>query len=275
VAFAEIEQFIDTQVKFYSSGMYLRLAFAVAAHLEPEILIVDEVLAVGDAAFQKKCMGKMGEVSKEGRTVLLVSHNINAILNLCTQCLQLQSGRLAGEGTPRDVVMRYMSSPTTGTELDRIPVDARHGAGRVRFTRFAIEDADRREMQEILSGSNVCIRLDYASELGNELSNCRVSINIHDMLGQHLILCSTELTSKAELQLKGTGSIRFRIPRFPLSEGQYLLSLFIEVNREIEDWIESSIQIAVLEGEFYTGTRQYPPGYAGKGVLINHSWEVA
>src|SRR5581483_8501340 len=96
VAFAEVENFLDTPVKRYSSGMYMRLAFAVAAHLEPEILVVDEVLAVGDAEFQKKCLGKMGDVAKEGRTVLFVSHNMNAVEHLCQRVLLFQSGRLAG-----------------------------------------------------------------------------------------------------------------------------------------------------------------------------------
>jgi lipopolysaccharide transport system ATP-binding protein len=108
VAFAEVERFIDTPVKRYSSGMYLRLAFAVAAHLEPEILIVDEVLAVGDAAFQRKCLGKMGEVSGEGRTVLLVSHNMSAITSLATRCLWLDGGRVRALGPPGDVVADYL-----------------------------------------------------------------------------------------------------------------------------------------------------------------------
>ena len=109
VAFAEVERFIDTPVKRYSSGMYLRLAFAVAAHLEPEILIVDEVLAVGDAAFQRKCLGKMGEVRGEGRTVLFVSHNMSAITSLATQCLWLDGGKVRRLGPPGEVVAAYLS----------------------------------------------------------------------------------------------------------------------------------------------------------------------
>jgi len=113
VSFAEVEKFIDTPVKHYSSGMYLRLAFAVAAHLQPEVLLVDEVLAVGDAAFQKKCLGKMGEVAKEGRTVLFVSHNMGAIGQLCTRALLIEDGRLKLTGIPSDVVTSYISSGAT------------------------------------------------------------------------------------------------------------------------------------------------------------------
>lgn len=110
VAFAEVEDFIDTPVKRYSSGMYVRLAFAVAAHLEPEILVVDEVLAVGDAKFQKKCLGKMGDVAKEGRTVLFVSHNMQAVQSLCRSALLIEGGRIVASGNTKSVVARYLSS---------------------------------------------------------------------------------------------------------------------------------------------------------------------
>src|SRR3989442_1010280 len=110
VAFAEVEKFIDTPVKHYSSGMYLRLAFAVAAHLEPEILIVDEALAVGDAAFQKKCLGKMGDVAKEGRTVLLVSHNMEAVAKLTTRAVLLQGGQVTAKGQTSSVIFQYLAS---------------------------------------------------------------------------------------------------------------------------------------------------------------------
>src|SRR5579883_2211436 len=110
VAFAEVEKFVDTPLKHYSSGMQARLAFAVAAHLEPDILVVDEVLAVGDLGFQKKCLGKMEDVSRQGRTVLFVSHNMAAIESLCKSCLLLSEGRLAARGTPAEVVHRYIAS---------------------------------------------------------------------------------------------------------------------------------------------------------------------
>ena len=109
VAFAEVEQFIDTPVKYYSSGMYMRLAFAVAAHLEPEILVVDEVLAVGDAEFQRKCLGKMREVARGGRTVLFVSHNVPAIQNLCTRCIYLRNGQVAADAVTAEALLAYQN----------------------------------------------------------------------------------------------------------------------------------------------------------------------
>src|SRR5438046_2201565 len=124
VAFAEVERFIDTTVKHYSSGMYLRLAFSVAAHLEPEVLLVDEVLAVGDAAFQKKCIGKMGDVAREGRTILFVSHNLPAIEKLCQRAVIISAGRIVKEGDPVDCISTYLGSkesPSSAMDLLRYP----------------------------------------------------------------------------------------------------------------------------------------------------------
>ncbi|HYE15903.1 MAG TPA: ABC transporter ATP-binding protein [Pyrinomonadaceae bacterium] len=142
VRFAEIERFIDTPVKRYSSGMYVRLAFAVAAHLEPEILIVDEVLAVGDAAFQKKCLGKMGEVARGGRTVLFVSHNMGAVNQLCTRAVHVAGGRVKDIGPTRQVVTDYLSELFRGggEDLEELR-QLRTGAG-VRFRRIELASAD-------------------------------------------------------------------------------------------------------------------------------------
>src|ERR1043166_5852159 len=119
VAFAELEKFLDTPVKHYSSGMYMRLAFAVASHLEPEILLVDEVLAVGDAAFQKKCLGRMGEVAKQGRTVLFVSHNLTAVKSLCRKTMRLERGEIVDSGDTERVVLNYIQNETQ-TRMQRV-----------------------------------------------------------------------------------------------------------------------------------------------------------
>lgn len=125
VAFAEVEKFIDTPVKHYSSGMYLRLAFSVAAHLEPEILLVDEVLAVGDAAFQRKCLGKMGEVARQGRTILFVSHNMGAVSRLCSRAVLLNDGRVLAQGPTQDVTRRYLTSSLAETRKCEVHIEER------------------------------------------------------------------------------------------------------------------------------------------------------
>ena len=147
VAFAEIEKFLDTPVKRYSSGMYVRLAFAVAAHLEPEILIVDEVLSVGDAAFQEKCMGKMQEVSRaEGRTVLFVSHNMGAVQSLCTRGIALNAGKVAFDGATRDAVSHYFSIAKPSASSEDMDGRERTGSGEARIRALWFED-DRSNRQ--------------------------------------------------------------------------------------------------------------------------------
>ncbi len=141
VAFAEIDKFLDTPVKRYSSGMYVRLAFAVAAHLEPEILLVDEVLAVGDVAFQQKCLGKMGEVARGGRTVLFVSHNLAAVRRLCSSAILLRQGQLAGEGSPDAIIDEYLLGATSaGTPVVTLPAGAAEAPGEGLCLRFSGED---------------------------------------------------------------------------------------------------------------------------------------
>lgn len=272
VAFAEIEQFIDTPVKRYSSGMYVRLAFAVAAHLEPEILLVDEVLAVGDAAFQKKCMGKMGEVSKAGRTILFVSHNTAALLGLCTRGLLFERGKLTVDGEIESVVHSYLKSLRANALNDLSNFPNREGKGRVRVTSVAFEDESGNQIENGISGQPLVIRLNYKSTDSTPLPNCRVSIAFYDNLGQTLFNCSSELVIRDPITLASEGSICCVIPKLPLSQNYYLLSLFLEVNREIEDWIHQGVELPVVDGDFYGTGRLYPDGWRGKGVLVNHQW---
>ena len=160
VAFAEIAEFLDTPVKRYSSGMYVRLAFAVAAHLEPEILVVDEVLAVGDAAFQKKCLGKMGDVAKAGRTVLFVSHNMQAVQSLCQRGLLLEGGRLATEGDVKAVVARYLASTS---ELDSAvvwPEQTAPGNDEIRLTALRVY-TEHAAAGVYSSGEDLCVELEF------------------------------------------------------------------------------------------------------------------
>jgi lipopolysaccharide transport system ATP-binding protein len=163
VAFSEVEKFLDTPVKRYSSGMYVRLAFAVAAHLEPEILIVDEVLAVGDAAFQKKCLGKMGDVSsQEGRTVLFVSHNMAAIQSLCERAFWLNAGRLVDRGPKQQVIQNYLQSALIEQDTPLDQRQDRSGDGSVRLISVSIESTDPDKV--IYSGSRLKITIRYRSQ---------------------------------------------------------------------------------------------------------------
>jgi lipopolysaccharide transport system ATP-binding protein len=184
VEFAEVARFIDTPVKRYSSGMYLRLAFAVAAHLEPEILLVDEVLAVGDAAFQKKCLGKMGDVAREGRTVLFVSHNLVAIESLCGRALWLDGGRIVREGPPGAVVSEYVRAAfSPSTERVWSAEEAPHAAG-VRLCRTAVRPDGGSPSDPITVRTPLVLELDY----WNEDPKAHVSVSMAVYNGQDLLL---------------------------------------------------------------------------------------
>ena len=163
VEFAEVAQFIDTPVKRYSSGMYVRLAFSVAAHLQPDILIVDEVLAVGDAGFQKKCLGRMDEAAnKEGRTILFVSHNMTSVRNLCTRAIILKQGKLVADGNAGDMVDRYLEE--SSQHAGQIGADQRAGSGRLRVTAVDFEASDGRRIEELPAGQPVTVRIRYAAD---------------------------------------------------------------------------------------------------------------
>jgi len=274
VAFAELDQFIDTPVKRYSSGMYVRLAFAVAAHLEPEILLVDEVLAVGDAAFQKKCLGKMSDVAKHGRTILLVSHNTAALLNLCDRGILLEKGRVVEDGPIEPVIQKYLKGLRAATSRDLSTHNDRQGRGKVRFTSVRFEDESGNTIEHGISGEPLVVALDYESADNRPLLNSRASVVFFDGLGQALFNCVTDLVIHDPITLPPSGTIRCVVPRLPLSQNQYVLTLFLQVNREIEDWIHNAIELNVIDGDFYGTGRLYPEGWRGKGVLVPHSWTV-
>ena len=175
VAFSEIEKFLDTPVKRYSSGMYVRLAFAVAAHLEPEILLVDEVLAVGDAAFQKKCLGKMGDVAKEGRTVLFVSHNLASVLNLCSRAILLKDGRNYAEGLSSDVISQYVAA-TSENRGERVWDDPRTAPGNEKVRLHAVRIVSD---GKVTSSVDIDKDVKVEFEFWNFKAGARLSTSIH------------------------------------------------------------------------------------------------
>jgi lipopolysaccharide transport system ATP-binding protein len=229
VAFAEIDRFIDTPVKHYSSGMGLRLAFAVAAHLEPEILIIDEVLAVGDADFQKKCFGKMEEVThREGRTVFFVSHNLTTVQSLCDRCLLLRAGRIVERGPPAEVVRSYLaagtlsSAPESWIELDRV---IHRGTGACTFARVFYTGGDATTAFSPTRGGSVRIRLQIDADAPTEVGN--LGIRLHDLNGSMLVSADARAT-RQKLHLEaGLNEVEAVIPALHLNPGVYKLGLRI------------------------------------------------
>ena len=255
VAFAEVEKFLDTPVKRYSSGMYVRLAFAVAAHLEPEILIVDEVLAVGDAQFQKKCLGKMQDVSKEGgRTVLFVSHNMDAIQRLCSYCVMLESGQLIGHGDTANVVKGYLSSNSCKASpnkwIDLSPV-SRKGTGEARFV--AVQYSSLNAATAFQPYSNGPLEFLLAIESNSPRSIGSLAITLYHQSGTKLVNADTISLGEVINLRKGRNVVRVRIEKLHLNPGIYPFSLWLAdpissnySKQGIFDYFEAAFEIEVV-----------------------------
>lgn len=273
VSFSGVESFLDTPVKRYSSGMYVRLAFAVAAHLEPEILIVDEVLAVGDASFQQKCLGKMEQVSRSGRTVIIVSHNMTVIEGLCERAILLEKGHIAQVGPAREVVARYADALV---DLAGIPITDRTdrvGRGQVILTKIELLDATRRPLTAAITGRDTIIRMHYRCLVDREFPNSLLRISVNGKKGQDLFVLSTDIVDPRPLTLRGEGHVDFHVPELPLTGGAYFFQSYIESNGLAQDWIKNVAPLSVLDADYYGTGKLCPPGWEANGVLIKYQWD--
>jgi lipopolysaccharide transport system ATP-binding protein len=271
VAFAEIERFLDTPVKRYSSGMYIRLAFAVAAHLDPEILVVDEVLAVGDAAFQRKCLGKMGEVAREqGRAVLFVSHNMVAITSLCTRAVLIDQGRLTDDGAASAIVQRYLNSLETIATVSLADRRDRRGSGVLRFDSLTVRNASLGGGL-VRSGDDVILEVAYHSDKPT-LRNVHMDFVIHGPFDEQIAQLSNTAQRGVFESVKGTGVFRCRVPRLPFEAGAYRITVYSEVDGDVADWVIHAGTLDVEPGDFFGTGRT---NFEGQGhVLIAHDWEA-
>jgi lipopolysaccharide transport system ATP-binding protein len=253
VEFAGVEKFLDTPVKRFSSGMYVRLAFAVAAHLEPEILIVDEVLAVGDAEFQKKCLGKMQAVSGEGRTVIFVSHNMGAIESLCQKVIVLEKGEKVFSGATRDGIDFYLkNSIKIDCTTDLLERKDRIGNGKVRVKEFTILDKSGSRTSQLLSGETYLFRIDYKNYCGENIEKVVVSIDIHDEKDHRWLMLRSNFTNNSFLLEKENGFIECILDKFPLTIGNYHFTLFLSyADAETLDCIGNVYYFNVVGGDFF------------------------
>jgi lipopolysaccharide transport system ATP-binding protein len=278
VEFAEVEQFLDTPVKRYSSGMYVRLAFAVAAHLEPEILVVDEVLAVGDAAFQKKCLGKMGDVAKEGRTVLFVSHTMAAVHALCDRGVVLQAGRVLFDGPVQAAIEHYTRSGQQSDVINDLShLAARGGTGEVRLTKFWVEDPSGEPSLTLLNGKSCTFAVQCKVTTPRETYNqVAVTIAVRNSLGVKIFYHHNLLTAQPFDGISGEAEFRFVIPRLPLSAGQYSVDLNISRDRghTVMDVVDGEVSFEVCDGDFFGTGFEYVGGMNG-AVMVDGSWECS
>ena len=249
VAFAEIERFLDTPVKHYSSGMYVRLAFAVAAHLEPEILLVDEVLAVGDVEFQEKCLGKMKDVAHSGRTVLFVSHNMGAIERLCRRGILLEGGRVSFVGSQTEAITCYLDRVVQRRVLARD--EARSGNGLVRVNAIEFRNEYGQCVEQLRSGQDIKVHLAYEGATPQIHGRVHVGITVKNTEGLTVFSLSTRMLGVNFTDLPSSGSFVCRIPRLPLPASDYLLGYAVKLNEDYADTISDATRFTVLEGDFF------------------------
>lgn len=271
VDFAEIEKFLDTPVKRYSSGMYVRLAFAVAAHLEPEILIVDEVLAVGDSAFQKRCLGKMRDVAEgNGRTVLFVSHNMAAIQGLCARAIHLENGRISFLGPALEAVDEYTRAVAIESTVRLHERRDRSGDGRVRLKGLQfLEVASGQPITSIVCGRDLLIEIEYDSE-SDELRDVQFGLSFHDLTGHFVTVVNSSMAQGDFDRLPGRGRVYCLIPRIPLMCGEFTITCTIGLTNVIADRVEHAAVLHIEVGDYHgTGNDNT---YGRQGVHIRQHW---
>lgn len=268
IAFSGCEMYIDTPVKRYSSGMRVRLGFAVAAHLEPEILVVDEVLAVGDAEFQKKAIGKMQDLSSgEGRTVLFVSHNMASVQNLCTRGIVLENGETFFEGSIGESISNYLSSKDQKFSFNNSGRVQK--SDKIRIQNLRILNEFNTEIEIILSGETLYFEVTLNAT--EHLNSLHIGLGIYSNEEIPQFHCSTETLNQPYFNIQTGESIVFlKIPKWPLASGNYYLNIYLRYENETIDYIKEAIWIKSEKGDFYnTG---FLPSW-NKGFMIDYEWE--
>ena len=272
INFAEIEKFLDTPVKRYSSGMYVRLAFSVAAHLEPEILIVDEVLAVGDASFQRKCLGKMSEVSNQGRTVLFVSHNMAAIQSLCSRGILLNQGTIAVDGSINDAVSYYLQSLQDDGSSDLTSRKDRNGKGQVKLVKIDIIRNDENQTSSVLMTGYPARFVFYVDHY---LPGLSCTFTIYDLYGQAVTNFDSSINSPIDMHGNSNHNrLICEIDELPLVTGRYRINVAIRCHMDLDDQdkIEAAAFFDVEQGHFQGRSVRSSAKFGN--IAVSHRWIV-
>ena len=273
VDFSGCERYIDTPVKRYSSGMMVRLGFAVAAFLEPEILVVDEVLAVGDAEFQKKAIGKMQDVSrKEGRTVLFVSHNMAAVQNLCNAAIILKNGFIELEKTKTSKAIDfYLKDKKQNSQQKLSDRKDRTGEQNIKISGFAFLNEDSGIITTPFSGQYLKVNIDFVYCGKEALNNVAIAFSITRTDGFLISVFTNELTSQL-FTVHNSGSFICTWGKIPLMSGQYYVNIMINRGPIIEDWITEAVFFDVEEGDFYNTGKSIENTH--RGILFEQKWDL-
>ena len=274
IDFSGCERYIDTPVKRYSSGMSVRLGFAVAAHLDPEILVVDEVLAVGDAEFQKKAIGKMKDVSKgEGRTVLFVSHNMVSIRSLCKSGVLLENGCVKYIGEVNDTIDEYMKSNIANVEGKSLAERPRESGctDQVHFNDIQFLD-EHNEFIEPHCGRYLKVRVFF--DVKESCKNCNIGLGFRDFYGTPIMSMPTELIISTLPLSEGSHYADCIIPKLPLTEGSYTVALSAGINNKFADFVLNAATMDVQDDDYYNVGRTVAGHMKGKIVLCDYKWDV-
>lgn len=274
VEFSGIGRFLDTPVKHYSSGMRVRLGFSVAAHVEPDILVIDEVLAVGDLAFQEKCLSKVGSLTRDdARTVMFVSHSMASVASLCPRAIRMEGGIVADDGPSGDVINRYYGQEHQKAGISTL-ADRRDrtGSGVVRFTAYTLGDAEGRPVSYVRSGEPATIMLDYECQEGFDgPANLLVNIVVANGRGVRLFGLPSDAVRQTDGRLWPKGRLICRLPEVPLLPGNYELDIACVRDRELVDKIMGAATLTVTEGDPF-GTGALPHPHFGD-VVVRYGWE--
>ncbi len=270
IDFSGIENFMDTPVKRYSSGMRVRLAFAVAAHLEPEILIIDEVLAVGDIDFQRKCLGKMSEVAGHGRTVLFVSHNMAAVSNLCSRTIVLNKGRMVFDGGVKEGIKEYVAQNYAAEKGSEGSAEKKIGEITLHDPHFA--DISGNPIPAAISGEDLVWEFGYTFTDGLPHEGVKIRIVVMDDMERILFVCNSFQSGTEVLNMPAQGTARCTIPRFPLVPGTYSIGFTLQDAHQQIARDDRLAMLEVAEGDFFRTGRQMRNQQAQ--FLVDHSWIV-
>lgn len=270
IDFSELQSFIDTPVKHYSSGMYVRLAFSVAAHLEPDILLIDEVLSVGDQSFRKKCLDKILDVSGHGKTILMVSHQMSYLRKLCRQGIYLQAGHIRQTGTIDDAIETYIQDNASHQHQDIAHRTDRQGNGRSTIVSIGFEQDHQPHPAVLHAGQSISIVTEFRSSQP-VLRNVELRLDCFDFLGRQFFVLNSSMTNGYIESCPGDALLRCTIPKLPLNEGRYYIDVSLWSEYQQMDGVLHAIEFEVEKGMFYP-TGRLP--LASKGMLVDYQWSV-
>ena len=281
VAFSNIEQFLDTPVKRYSSGMRVRLGFSVAAHLDPEILIVDEVLAVGDTGFRRKCIQKMRDEAMQGRTVLFVTHNMMAIQSLCDRCVMLEKGQMTFLGDTDEAVEKYRAQFAVtideAGEKKLIPLEQREdrrGSGTIQFTQAHVYgDGCREENSALLPLQPANVEIHFRTRDEQMVENANLSFTCTDENGVRIFSCVSRHHGTSIDRIGPNAVVRCRIPALPLAPGDYQLDLKVSAHNAQADSVERAVEFTVHDHDVF-GTGRISKATKHGPVVVPHDWNI-